>query len=213
MGLLDRVAGLFYEPGAVFRSLVRKPDYMLPIVLIVLGAGISCLATLRGDLTAALSPAQAEAIAKIPRARLAALATASYALTISLGWFVRSLAFAALGKAVGGEGKFSRVLSAQGYVMIPQFLGGLLSTVLLLGLGRPVALGLNDLLPLARWRTPLGIVLGQANPFVLGYLILASIAIAETLAISRRKAGAIVVGCWIPIVLVSLAMAALSPAG
>ena len=212
MSLLDRVAGMFYEPAAVFRSLRERPDFILPVILILCAGIVTFIATMRGNLTATLTPEQAEAIAKIPRLQLALSGAIGSVVMVAFGWVIRSLVFMLLGKATGGMGGYGPVLSSQGYVMLPQFLGTLIGVILMLGLGRPVTLSLADFLSLAKLRAPLGAFLSQINPFVLGYLILAPIAIMETSGVNRRKALAIVMPCWALVVLVQAILAIVSHA-
>ena len=212
MSFLDRIAGLFYEPAMVFRSLCRRPDYVLPAILILLASAMSFVAALRLDLSSILTPDRLEAAAKVPRITMAVSSAVSVVVMMSLGWVLRSLVFVGLGKAMGGEGRFAPSFSAQGYVMIAQFIGILLSTVVLLNVGRPVPLALSYFLPAAKLRTPLGVLTGEINPFVLGYLILAPIAVAETAGISRRKALGIVMPVWILVVLIQVGMAAVGAA-
>lgn len=209
MGFLDRVAGLFYEPANVFRSLCRRPDYVFPLILVVLSAALALLIALRIDYTAALTPEQAEAVAKIPRWTLAVTSAVSVLIMTTLGWIIRSVIFMALGKAVGGEGRFGPSLSTQGFVMAPLFLNNLLVAVFSVAKGKTVALSLAYFLSSTAQSGPIGVLCAQVNPFVLGYLILASIAVAETAGTSRRKAWTIVLPAWFVIVLAQVGMAAL----
>ncbi|MGE5550668.1 MAG: YIP1 family protein [Bacteroidota bacterium] len=209
MGFLDRLAGLFYEPGNVFRSLSRRPDYVFPIILIVLAAALSLLTASRIDYTATLTPEQAEAIAKVPRWTLAASSAVSALIVTAISWIVRSVAFMALGKAVGGEGRFGSFLATQGFVMVPQFLNVLLVAVFAAATGKPYSLSLAYFLSATAQSTPVGVLCAQISPFVFGYLILAPIAVSEAAGISRRKAWAIVLPAWLLIVLLQAGMAAL----
>ena len=165
-GLLDRLAGLFYEPGKVFRSLRERPDYVFPVVLILLTGFLTLLISLKLDYAAILPPEQAEQVLKTPRTVLAVISTLTALITIIAGWFLRTAIFLGLGKAAGGEGRFGSLLSAQGYVIVPEFLGSLLVAIAAVYTGRQIPMALSAILPLAKQGTPLGVLLGQVSPFV-----------------------------------------------
>lgn len=155
-GPIDHLAGLFFEPGAVFRGLRRKPDYALPIFLFLLSGVLTYLTTTKLDFTAMLTPEQLEQMAKVPRATIAVSGTVTALLMLVAGWFLRSAVFLGVGKALGGEGKFGPVLSAQGYVLVPQFLGSLATAIVVFYTGRQIPLALSIYLPPAQQGTPRG---------------------------------------------------------
>ena len=207
-GMLDRLAGLFYEPGRVFRSLRGRPDYVLPVILVLLTGILTLIAAMKLDYAAILPPDQAEQVAKVPPLFLAITSTLSVLAVTAVGWLLRTAVFIGLGKAIGGEGKFGPLLSVQGYVMVPQFLGVLLEAIAAVYTGRQIPMALSAILPLAKQGTTLGVLMGQVSPFVLGYLILSPLAVAEIMNIPRRKAWWIVLGAWAVAVLLQVGAAA-----
>ncbi len=222
----ERIAGVFFDPGATFASIVRKPDFVVPIGLIAFFAVIGgVLAGLRID-TAALmrealqnnprmSPEMIEKQAKFMGGFMkVAFFCAPFFSIISLV-IIAGIVFAAF-KVFGGDGEFPQALSITAYAWMPMMIKGVLGTVLLLAkksisldmLKNPIASNIGYFISM-KAHPVLATFLSSFDLFSIWYLVLLTIGFAAMSRFSRTKSAAIIVSLWAVVVFFQVAGAAL----
>ena len=139
---LSRVLGVFIEPGATFEDIARKPNWIAPLVLLILVAfavietmlvkiGASQIALQgiqRSGRAAQMDPAQ---LAKIA-ARSAAVLRIVMPVGAVLGTPISMLIIAGIGLLIlnvflGQHAKFKQVFSVTCYADMPSIVGGIMA--------------------------------------------------------------------------------------
>ena len=142
MSFLSRVLGIFIEPGATFEDIARKPNWIAPLVLLIL-VSFSVIETMlvrigasqialqgiqRSGRAAQMDPAQLNQIA----ARSAAVLSIVMPVGAVLGTPLFMLIVAGIGLLIlnvffGQHAKFKQVFCVTCYADMPSILGGVMA--------------------------------------------------------------------------------------
>ncbi|MGQ9779652.1 MAG: Yip1 family protein [Bacillota bacterium] len=198
-GFFTRFGRLFVSPSTLFADLAAKPDFLWPLVFLLVIAGFTYpISRYTAKVMADLYPKAAEMMAAQGQGIILLAGIIGGLFGLVVAWLVRTGVFILFAKVLGGEApSFKVAFSAIGYTHLPQalrvvFQGG---TVLLAGTLPPLGLEMGMELG-ERFTSPLGVLLGEINPFTLGYLVLTSIALEKAFKLSRGKAVFTTVLTW-----------------
>lgn len=224
-----RIAGVFFAPGETFASIVRRPDLVVPLVIVLV------VSLLTGVLIAQkvdFKELARDTIEAQPRAKnlppdilqkqinvtAGFMKVASYGSPIITALVIAILAvllFAAF-KIFGGEGEFLQALSITIYAWYPNLIRAIVSVVALLSkktltmytLQNPVASNIGyfinpKLHPIAAafW--------GSIDLFTIWTIILLIIGFAAMSRFSRMKSAVIILSLWAVKILFSVGAGAL----
>ncbi len=205
----ERFAGVFIEPRETFADIVRRPDFLWPLVLLVI-AGIAVTETMLAKIGVERfvrnSLEQSGQAARLSAEQLEqAVRQAALAASISvhaggiLGAAVYTLIIAAIGLALlngifGAQLKFKTVFSVSCYANLPGLLGSLMALALILfgdpenfNLENPVPSNLGFFLDPRETSKPLLVLTSSYDIFTLWILSLVGIGLSEA---AGRKVGA-----------------------
>ncbi len=220
-----RIAGVVFDPGATFASIVRKPDFVVPIAIISFFAIIGgVLAGMRIDTTALMRetlqsnpripPELVERQAKMMGGFMKMVFFCAPFVTIITLVVIAGIIFAAF-KVFGGDGEFPQALSITAYAWMPMMVKGFLGTILLLAkksitvemLKNPLASNIGYFIS-TKSHPVLATFLASADVFTIWYIVLLTIGFAAMSRFSRAKSAAIIVSLWAVAVLFQVAGAA-----
>jgi len=226
---LSRIAGVFFAPGETFASIVRRPDFVVPLVILLV------ISLLTGVLVAQkvdFKELARDTIESQPRAKnlppdviekqvnftAGFMKVASYGspvVSTLLLVVLAAILFAAF-KIFGGEGEFLQALSITIYAWYPNLIRAIVSVVALMSkktltmftLQNPVASNIGyfmnpKLHPIAAafW--------GSIDLFTIWTLILLIIGFAAMSRFSRMKSAVIILSLWAVKILFSVGAGAM----
>lgn len=228
----ERLVGVFFSPGETFDDIARKPDWVLPLlVLLLIGIASTIVVVPRLDFDAVvaqqeemmekqgrqLSEGDRERMGRITRSfgRVMAYITPLFILA---GYVLIALVLWGAFRLMGGEGTFPQALSATLYAHMPRMLlGGIIGIIVLLlrdGLIDPAAsatlIKSNPAFLVDMKEQPvLFALLSSFDIFVLWTIALLTVGFAKLSRLSVAKSAAIVVVLWAVTIVVKLGFAAL----
>lgn len=220
----QRIIGVFISPGETFASIARKPDWVIPVLIIVVISLVSgVLIAQRVDFTALAREAMEmnPQAASMPADRMetsvrftAGMMKVSTYLSPFLSVIVLLIVSAVLQLVVrlfGGEGSFLQAFSTTTYAWYPRVVKGVLATVVILSrsslsifdLQNPLMSNLGFLFdPKTQ---PLQFALASSlDIFAIWSVILLIIGFSEVSRLSRAKSAVIVIGLWLVVNLLAL---------
>jgi len=219
----QRIIGVLFSPDATFASIARRPDWVVPLVLIVV------LALVNGILVAPHidfgAPAR-EAMAQnknmtqeqMDRAERMSVSIGKLAkfiapvVTILLLIIVAGALLLSI-RLMGGEGDFKQAFSVTCYAWLPNVLESILLTIVILAKG---ATGLNPQAFPTLLRSNLAFLvdmkaqpmafalLSSLNLFSIWVIVLLIIGFSYVGRISKAKAAVVVISLWVVTVLFKL---------
>ena len=198
-GFFGRFGRVFASPSELFASLAVKPDFIWPVIFLLVIAGFSYpISQYTTGVMAEAYPKYAEMTAAAKGQKVFLLAFLGSAFGLAIPWLVRTGVFTLFAKLLGGGPQsFKAAFSAVGYTYLPEALRGIFQGGVLLLTGTLPPVGLEMGMELGeRLSSPLGVLLGEINPFTLGYLVLTSIALEKAFKLSRGKAVFTTVLTW-----------------
>ncbi|HEV7921556.1 MAG TPA: Yip1 family protein [Thermoanaerobaculia bacterium] len=215
----QRIAGVFFSPNETFQSIARRPDIIVPLLILLLCSVVTGIAVgTRVDFAAAAmenmppdAPAdRAEAGAKMAQTFGRIFAFSSpvlvlIGLTIIAG--VLLIAF----RIMGGEGNYKQAFSGNVYASFPSVLKGLIMAVVLFARS---GVGAQEMDILVR-SNPAFFVEQKVHPilfsfltsldiFTIWYVILLVIGFAAISRFPKAKAAAIIITLWVIAVVIKL---------
>ncbi len=212
-GFFKRFGMIFSAPGELFAGLAKKPDLIWPVLFLLISLSFSfSISKVSTQVLVDTFPKYAEALQMQQNSVKLVSGLVGGLLGAGLFWLIRAGVFSLLAKILGGTvPKFGSVLSVVGYTYLPQTLrtifqgsvAALTDTIPPLGLEMGMEIG-------ERLFTPMGLFLGEINPFSIFYLILSIIALEKTFNLSRVKAISITILCWVASLGYSMLMVSLS---
>ena len=230
----QRIAGVLFAPAETFRDIARKPDILVPLLLILIVTYVTIALTVpRMDWDAVvaqqeeamrkqnpnMSDADMERMAKITKAGGTVF---SYVLPLLfVAWYAIMAGVLLLAcRLFGGEGNYKQAFSATVYAWMPMLLAGILGTVVVLargGLIDPQAMQTlvksnPSFLVDIKEQPILFSLLSSFDIFTIWLLILLVIGFAALSKLSKAKVAAIVISLWLVTVVLKLGMAALGAA-
>ena len=227
----QRIAGVLFAPADTFRDIARRPDILVPLVLIVLVSYLGTFVVMPKMDWDAVTAQQAEQVKKQnPNASDADIArmgkfakaigtTMGYVMPVLLiGWYaimagVLLLAF----RLMGGEGTFKQAFSTTLYSWMPMVVAGIVG-VIVVAL-RPGLLDPTTMVTLVKSnpaflvdpkeQTVLFSLLASFDIFTIWMIVLLSIGFATLAKVSKAKGAAIVVTLWLVLIVIKVGFAAL----
>jgi len=218
----QRVIGVLFSPDATFASIARRPDWVLPLVLIlvtsllggfVIGQHVDFGAATREAMeqNKNVSSEQVDRAVKMTNtfgkvfSYLSPVIGAIFLLIIA---GILLLAF----RLFGGEGDFKQAFSVVCYASVPTILKSILTMIIIMARGGMIpAQTLATVVRsnpgfLVNYKTqPMAFaLLGSLDLFTIWYLVLLIIGFAYVSRFSKAKSAAIIISLWILATLVKL---------
>jgi len=226
----SRLAGVFFSPGETFASIVRRPDFVVPLVIIMLISLLSgVLIAEKVDFKLLIrdqiesSPNASRIPADMKEKQISIGAGFAKALTFFapitsvVGLVIFAAIFFAAFKIFGGEGDFLQAFSITAYAWMPNMIKAILTLIPVLTkksltmytLQNPIASNLGYFIdPKAH---PIeAAFLGSFDLFTIWTLILLIIGFAAMSRFSRAKSAVILLSLWAIKILFSVGMGALA---
>lgn len=216
----ERIIGIFTSPTTTFESIARKPDWFIPLlVMLLFAAATGFIASDRIDFEGTMrEQLEGSKMTEEQKEKAIEMGSGMQKAGPYLGVLftpVILLIIAALimlgHKIMGAEGGFGAYFSVAVYSWFPQFIKGLLVTIILLA-GEPKTI--NEMM-VAAYSNPGFLVDSATNPvlfafltkldvFTIWSLILMTIGYSIVSRGSRMRSAVIVVGLWAVYVAISL---------
>ncbi|MCL6590107.1 MAG: YIP1 family protein [Firmicutes bacterium] len=211
LGFLSRLVGLFTGPGRVFAWLSEKPDFIWPVIFLLISLGFSL--SVKDFLLQVMIetfPKYAETLAKAPSSLSAGMLAVS-AFSMLLYLVTSAFFYWLLAKMAGGERiRFSAAMSIIGYIQIVNALQSVFLGGVFLATGTYPPLGLEANMELSkRLFTTQGQFLSQINPFTVYWLFLTWAALKKGFKLTGGKATVITIISWIVGLLLTVGMSAM----
>jgi hypothetical protein len=230
----QRIVGVLFAPAETFRDIARKPDILVPLLLIVIVTYVTVALTApRMDWDAVvaqqeeamrkqnpnMTDADMERVAKFTKAGGTVFAYTMPLFFIAWYAIVAGVLLLAV-RLFGGEGTYKQAFSATLYAWMPMLLAGIVGTVVVLvrgGLIDPQAMQTlvksNPAFLVDIKEQPiLFSLLSSLDIFTIWYLILLVIGFAALSRLSKTKVAVIVISLWLVTVVIKVGMAALGAA-
>ena len=206
--LFARAIGVLADPGPTFEDIVRNPDFVVPVVFIVLAGALGLVPVIH---TFKTMPELIPSDVPMPSQSVTIGITLITAIISQLIWWpLRALIFSGIGAFIGSKVDFKKSLAISGYLNVTLVLSGLITAIVIITTGNAVVLGLGMTLSPSQLATPWGVVLSSMNIFSLMYLILSSIALAKLWNVKISKAATITIVMWALVVALSAGSAHLT---
>ena len=226
----ERFAGVLFAPADTFRDIARRPDIVMPlIVLVVISFVVSALIIPRMDFEAAFREQMASQNSKMSDADLdrAAKMGSAFGKVMAwtgpiwgiLIWVIIAGVLLLAHRLFGGEGNFKQAFSTVLYSWIPLIISGIVTGIVAIARGEIDPTGMQTLVK----SNPAFLVDMKDNPilfaaltsldiFTIWTIILLVIGFSTLSRLSRAKSAAIIVSLWLVTVVVKLGFAALGAA-
>jgi hypothetical protein len=229
-----RIAGVLFSPGETFADIARKPDIIVPLlVMIIIGYVTTALTAPRMDFSA-ITAQQAEQMRKqnpnmsdadIERMERITASFTKVTVWISpilaVVWYL-IIALLLWGgvRLMGGEGTFKQAFSATVYSWFPMVLFGIIVTIVILARGTfdPTQMATivksNPAFLVDMKEQPiLFSLLGNFDVFTIWTVVLLIFGFAAVSKLPKGKVAAIVLVLWAVFILLRLGGAAIGAAG
>lgn len=224
----SRLAGAIFSPVETFRSIARRPDWIVPlIVLVVISVATSFVVAPRIDLETSMraqfeeqemSEAQIEQAISIAKTmnRFSPLISIVF---IPVQMLVIAGVFLLLFKMLGADPSFRQVFSVTLYAWVPQVIkwiafSAVITTRESVSPEELPALLKSNLAFLADPERPMMLaLLGSLDVFTFWTIALLTIGYSEASKFPRGRTAAIVIALWVVVVLVKISFAALQGIG
>lgn len=231
---LERFLGVFIEPGAVFEDIARKPDFLAPLVLLIL-VSIAVTETMLAKIgmariihsqivqsgrAANLSPEQIGHVVQTQAAIASAIAHVSALVAVPIFLAaVAGIGLLVLNGIFGAHAGFKKVFSVACYADLVSVLGSVMAIAVMLfgdpdhfnpGSVAPTNLGFF-LNPQTTSHTVMALA-SSFDIFILWFLILLAIGLSRVSkqAVKSRSIFFIYFGLWMLLVMVRVGLAALT---
>jgi hypothetical protein len=210
-----RIIGVLFSPDATFASIVRRPDWVVPlIVLLVLSAVSGLIMAKRLDFAAPareametnknLSTEDAERMERMSGSIGKVISYAAPVFTVIILLLVAGILLLAF-RLMGGEGTFKQAFSVTAYAWMPGVIKGIITLIIMVAKGgmiSPVALATivrSNLAFLVDVKTNpiLFALLANLDIFSIWMLILFIIGFSYVARVSKAKSAAIIISLWI----------------
>jgi hypothetical protein len=228
--VFSRIAGVLFAPAETFQDIVRRPDIIGPLLVIVItGYIFTAVMVPRFDFESMMAQ-QSEQMAKqgrnmseeqraqMERITMAGAKVFSWVMPVLMvAWYaimagVLLLAF----RLMGGEGNFKQAFSVTLYAWMPMVLLTILSTIIVFARGTfdPVTAATlvksNPAFLVDMKEQPLLFsLLSSFDVFTIWTVALFIVGFAIMARVSKAKAAAIVISLWLALVVVKLGFAAI----
>jgi hypothetical protein len=227
----QRIAGVLFAPADTFRDIARKPDILVPLILIVLVSYVGSFVVMPKMDWDAVTAQQAEQVKKqnpnASDADIARMGKFAKAIGTTMGYVMPALfivwyvivagVLLLVFRLMGGEGTFKQAFSTTLYSWMPMVVGGIVGVIVLAlrpGLIDPTTMATlvksnPAFLVDPKAQTVLFSLLSSFDIFTIWMIALLSIGFSEVARVSKAKSAAIVVTLWIVLILIKVGFAAL----
>lgn len=228
-----RIAGVFFSPGETFADIARKPDILIPLlVILVIGYATTfmvmphldwdAMLTQQGEMMKKQNPNVSDAdLAQMGRFTKAMAQVMGYIgpLLVIIGYLIIALVVWGACRLMGGQGDFKQAFSATLYAHFPRVVFGIITSVVIMARGMvdpttmaTVVKSSPAFLVDMKEQPVLFSLLGSFEIFQIWTIILLIIGFAALTKLSKAKTAAIVVSLWVVMLVVKLGFAALGAA-
>jgi hypothetical protein len=199
--LLARAVGVLADPGPTFEEIVKSPDYVVPVIFIIL-AGLLGLVSVAHTLKTMpeLVPSGVPMPAKSVTIGITLI---TFVVGQFIVWPLRALIFSGIGAMIGSRVDFRKSLAVSGYLNVTLVISGIITAIVIAATGHPIVLGLGMTLSPQQLTTAWGVILSNINVFSLIYIALSSVALAKLWDVKLSKAALITIIMWILVIAVS----------
>jgi hypothetical protein len=199
--LFARAVGVLADPGPTFDDIVKRPDFIIPIVFIALAGALSLVPVVH---TLKTMPELFPSGVPMPSKSVTIGITLITSIVSQLIWWpLRALIFLGIGALIGSKVDFRKSLAVSGYLNVTLVISGIITAIVIAVTGHAVVLGLGMTLSPEELTTPWGVVLSNMNIFSLIYIVLSSVALSKLWNVKISKAASITVIMWILVIAVS----------
>lgn len=219
---LQRIIGVFFSPDATMASIARRPDWVLPLViLLVVSLGAGVVIAQHVDFGAAareameqnknMTPEQMEKGVKMA-AGIGKVTTYLSPVLSVIGLLIIAGVLLLAFRLFGGEGDFKQAFSVTCYSSMPGVVKGIITLIIVMMKGGMIpaqqlaTLVRSNLGFLADYKTsPMAFtLLASIDLFSIWYLILMIIGFAYLARVSKVKSAVIIISLWIVVLLFKL---------
>ncbi|MBB6217600.1 hypothetical protein HNQ80_003723 [Anaerosolibacter carboniphilus] len=213
----ERLKYLLLEPSKTMEYLSEQPKVLWPMLVLLFGFPLLILPRIdifrdfTQEAIMTQMAAQGNDINNLPAGTLEIafrFAVGTAVVMPFIAMFVKSVVVHIISRITGGKGKFKTVLSVVGYGYLINFLGeGIRTVITMITKNYVVYTSPAVLLPDAAQGTALHTLLSALDVFSIWYLAIVTIGLSYVHQMSRKKAGAIVFGSWLLVVMFSVGSA------
>ncbi len=226
----QRIAGVLFAPADTFRDIARRPDILMPlIILVIIGFVTSAMIIPRMDFEAVvreqmassnrnMSESDMENAVKMGSAFGKVMAWLGPFLSIAI-WAIIAGVLLLAHRLFGGEGNFKQAFSTVLYSWIPLTINGIVMGIVAVARGEidpstmPTLVKSNPAFLVDMKDNPiLFAVLSSLDIFTIWTLILLIIGFATLSRLSRAKSAVIIISLWLLTVVVKVGFAAMGAA-
>ncbi|MFQ5891186.1 MAG: Yip1 family protein [Candidatus Methanofastidiosia archaeon] len=197
MNIIHRMIGIIVKPTKTFEYLNEKPDFFVPILLYIFTVFLASILIL-------LMPEKFNFPGFLlnSKAMLFFIMIVGGMIYLILSWFLKSITLLILARLIGQKGNFRSILSIVGYTYMPEFIGGIISSIYAILTNRiNLVEGLAKILPPEEYGSLLYVVLSKIDLYKIWSLVLLIFGISIIFKTSKRKSFFIVLFYWLLIIL------------
>lgn len=199
--LFARAIGVLADPGPTFEDIVNSPDFVIPVLFILLAGVLGLVPVLH---TLETMPELIPSGTPMPAKSVTVGITLFSSIISQLIWWpVRALIFGGIGAFLGSKVDFRKSLAISGYLNVTLVISGIITAIVIATTGHAVVLGLGMTLSPEQLATPWGVVLSNVNVFSLMYIALSSVALHKLWDVKISKAASITIIMWILVIALS----------
>lgn len=226
----ERIAGVFFAPAETFADIARKPDFLIPLlVILVIGYATTFMVMPHLDWDAMIAQ-QAEMVqkknpnvsdadlAQMGRFTTAIAKVAAYIgpLLVLVGYLIIALVVWGACRMMGGQGDFKQAFSSTLYAHFPRVVLGIVATIVVMARGMvdpstmaAVVKSSPAFLVDMKEQPVLYSLLSSLEIFQIWTIILLIIGFAALTKLPRAKTAAIIVSLWIVMLVIKVGFTAL----
>lgn len=229
----QRIAGVFFAPVETFADIARKPDIVVPLLLIIIISYIGTVLVMPHlDLDAMIAQ-QAEMMKKqnpnlgdndierMGRITKSMTKVMGYIgpMLIIVGYLIIALVVWGACRMMGGQGDFKQAFSATLYAHFPRVVLGIITAIVVMARGMVDPMTMATVVKSSpaflvdmKTNPVLFALLGSLEIFQIWTVILLIIGFAALSKLSKAKTAAIVISLWVVMLVVKIGFAALGAA-
>jgi hypothetical protein len=216
----QRVIGVLFSPNETFASIAQQPDWVVPLVLILVVSLIAGIVfAQRVDFGAPvreaveqnknMSPEQADRAVRIASAAAKIFAYCSPVISLIFLLIIAGVVLLAF-RVMGGEGEFGQAFSVTAYSWMPGLIKSIITTAIVAtrnvsasDLASILRSNLAFLVPMKQ-NPLLFTLLSRLDVFSIWLLALMIIGFSYVSKVSKAKSAAIIISLWVVVTLFSL---------
>jgi hypothetical protein len=199
--LFARAVGVLADPGPTFEDIVKSPDYVIPVIFIILAGLLGLVPVVHAFKT--MPELIPSGVPTPPASVGVGIALITSIVGQFIVWPLRALIFSGIGAMIGSRVDFRKSLAVSGYLNVTLVISGIITAIVIATTGQAVVLGLGMALSSHQLATAWGVVLSNINVFSLIYIGLSSVALAKLWNVKIPRAALITIMLWILVLAVS----------